>query len=308
MPEEQVDGERAGGVFGAIATIFKGGIKYPWDQVKAFGEVVLNVVNIGANTEAIAAFGMAMKLMPKEQVDGERAGGVFGLIASMFAGDVKMPWDQVKAFAEADMGDATSIGINAKAMSAFGDAVANMPETIKSKSEFFKGLSGFFGVDVKMPWDQVRDFAEADLGNTNKLKENAKALTEFGISVSGLSAIPKDIEARLKGLGNGLEEFAKYIDDGEINTISAFATAMSELGPSMNAFSGNKPGPGADTTGLASIGGAGTSAQEQKNEQLTQLIDYMAQAVYDQQSQTNIIDDKLSKMIKAQKASSVYSS
>ena len=62
------------------------------------------------------------------------------------------------------------------------------------------------------------------------------------------------------------------------------------------------------TTGLASIGGAGTSAQEQKNEQLTQLIDYMAQAVIDQQSQTNIIDDKLSKMIVAQKASSVYSS
>tara|TARA_B100001964_G_scaffold82172_1_gene92793 strand:- start:1086 stop:1745 length:660 start_codon:yes stop_codon:yes gene_type:complete len=219
-----------------------------------------------------------------------------------------MPWDQVKAFAEADMGDATSIGINAKAMSAFGKAMSTMPESIKGKSEFFKGLAGFFGVDVKMPWDQVRDFAEADLGNTNKLKENAKALTEFGISVSGLSAIPKDIEARLKGLGNGLEEFAKYIDDGEINTISAFATAMSKLGPSMDVFSGNKPGLGVDTTGLASIGGAGTSAQEQKNEQLAQLIDYMAQAVYDQQSQTNIIDDKLSKMIKAQKASSVYSS
>ena len=255
----------------------------------------------------MSAFGNAMSSMP-EKIEGTRGGGLLGAIGNFFGGDVVMPWDQVKLFAEADLGNTVNLKKNAEAMSAFGDAVANMPETIKGKSDFFKGLSGFFGVDVKMPWDQVKAFADADMGDTNKLKENAKALTEFGVSVSGLSAIPKDIEARLKGLGNGLEEFAKYIDDGEINTISAFATAMSKLGPSMNVFSGNKPGPGVNTTGLASIGGAGSSAQEQKNEQLTQLIDYMAQAVIDQQSQTNIIDDKLSKMIKAQKASSVYSS
>jgi len=67
------------------------------------------------------------------------------------------------------------------------------------------------------------------MGDPERLKENAIALTTFGKSLAGLSAIPTDIEDRLKGLGNGLEEFAKYIDDGEIDTIKEFAEAMSKF-------------------------------------------------------------------------------
>ena len=117
-----------------------------------------------------------------------------------------------------------------------------------------------------MPWDQVKAFADADMGSPEKLKENANALTTFGQSLAGLSAIPTDIEDRLKGLGNGLEEFAKYIDDGEIETIKEFAEAMSlfpkavVIGARPAAAGGGGGGSsGTDDSGIQELVKAGTT-------------------------------------------------
>ena len=55
----------------------------PWDQVKAFGEIVLNTVGITANAEAISAFGTAMASMP-EAVEGKRDCGISGGIVEAY--------------------------------------------------------------------------------------------------------------------------------------------------------------------------------------------------------------------------------
>jgi hypothetical protein len=225
----EIKAERSGGLIGSIASFFAGEKKMPWDAVKLFSEADLgNVENVRKNAEALAAFGTAMSTVP--EIKAERTGGLMGGVASFFAGDVKMPWDQVKLFSEADLGNVENVKKNAEAISAFGTAMSTMPEIKAERSGGLLGAIGnFFGGKKKMPWDQVKAFADADMGDPAQLKLNAESLTAFGISLKGLADIPTDIEDRLKGLGNGLEEFADYINDGEIETITQFATAMAKF-------------------------------------------------------------------------------
>lgn len=58
MPE--IDAERAGGFFASIRSIFGGETVMPWDQVREFGEVDINVEAVTANAAAMRAFGNAL--------------------------------------------------------------------------------------------------------------------------------------------------------------------------------------------------------------------------------------------------------
>ena len=99
-----------------------------------------------------------------------------------------MPWPQVKLFANADMGDSVKLASNAKALGEFGAAIAGMPEMPEGKRE--GGAWGFvksiFAGDTKMPWDKVKAFADADMGDTTKIVANANALSTFSKTMSGM--------------------------------------------------------------------------------------------------------------------------
>jgi hypothetical protein len=190
MPEK-VEGTRGGGLLGAIAYIFKGKITMPWDQVKLFAEADLgDTANLKKNAEAMSAFGTAMSSMPDKEIKGEKVGGIFGAVGFIFTGVTKMPWDRVKDFAGADLGDTANLKKNAEAMSAFGNAMSTMPEIKGEKVGGIFGAVGliFTGV-TKMPWDRVKDFSVADLGETTSLVANADKLKLFGVAMKDMPEI-----------------------------------------------------------------------------------------------------------------------
>jgi hypothetical protein len=219
-----------------------GGDTDPFAPMKKFGDLVLNKEQIISNAGAVKAYGEVIKDMPaapETSILTAAKDAIVGLL-----GGKTDPFAPMKAFGELKL-DAAQIAINAKAVSAFGAAMSTVPEIKAERSGGLLGsIASFFGGEKKMPWDQVKAFADADMGDAAKLKSNAESLTAFGKSLAGLSAIPTDIEARLKGLGNGLEEFADYINDGEIKTVTQFAEAMSKF--PIGTFTGKISGP--DTT------------------------------------------------------------
>ena len=249
---ENMPAAPAAGVMAAAKTAIVdllGGDTDPFAPLKKFGELVLNKEQIISNSAAVIAYNNAIKDMPAAPAASVLTAAKDAIIGLL--GGKTDPFAPLKSFGDLKL-DAAQIAINAEAVSAFGIAMENMPEVKGERAGGLLGAIGnFFGGEKKMPWDQVKAFAEADMGDAAKLKENAESLTAFGVSLAGLSDIPTDIEDRLKGLGNGLEEFAKYIDDGEIETISQFADAMAKF--PIGTFSG-----GISIGG----GGAGNGADE----------------------------------------------
>ena len=192
----EVKGERVGGLFGAILDIFGGEVKMPWASLKEFADIDIDGAKVQTNATAMKAFGTAMSDVP--EVKGERVGGLFGSIAGIFSGKVKMPWEQVKEFASADLGDTTKITSNANAMSAFGKAMSSMPEKIDGKRAggLFGAVASLFSGKVTMPWDQVKEFANADMGDTTKITANANAMSAFG---NAMSTMPEKIDGTRAG-------------------------------------------------------------------------------------------------------------
>ena len=248
---ENMPAAPAAGVMAAAKTAIVdllGGDTDPFAPLKKFGELVLNKEQIISNSAAVIAYNNAIKDMPAAPAASVLTAAKDAIIGLL--GGKTDPFAPLKEFGDLKL-DAAQIAINAEAVSAFGIAMENMPEVKGERAGGLLGAIGnFFGGEKKMPWDQVKAFAEADMGDAAKLKQNAESLTAFGVSLAGLSDIPTDIEDRLKGLGNGLEEFAKYIDDGEIETISQFADAMAKF--PIGTFSGK----------ISLGGGAGNGADE----------------------------------------------
>ena len=241
-----------------------GGDTDPFTPLKKFGEMKLNKEQIVSNSAAVVAYSNAIKDLPaapEASVTKAAKDAIIGLL-----GGETDPFAPMVKFGELKLNKEQIIA-NAQAVSAFGTAMSTVPEIKAERTGGLLGAIGnFFGGKKKMPWDQVKAFADADMGDPERLKENANALTTFGKSLAGLSAIPTDIEDRLKGLGNGLEEFAKYIDDGEIETIKEFAEAMSKfpkavvIGARPAAAGGGGGGSsGTDDSGIQELVKAGTT-------------------------------------------------
>jgi hypothetical protein len=225
MPEK-IEGTRGGGLFGAMASIFKGGIKMPWDQVKDFANADMgDATKLASNAVAMSAFSNAMA-GAKQVPAGDRSGGWLGKVAGFFTGAETMPWDQVKIFGAAEI-DANGVIANAKAMSAFAQAMGNVDgEALKNNvNELGDIKSGSWtGLTSAMTTFQAIDSTKLDAAGASitKLTAPMKALAE---------ALPKDIKNRLKDFGAGMEQIADYINDGEVTVLGEFADHMAKLGP-----------------------------------------------------------------------------
>ena len=226
-----IDGERTGGLFGAIASAFHGDIVYPWDKVKMFAEADLgDTTKLQANAESLRLFGDAMSTVP--EINGERAGGLFGAIASAFHGDMTYPWDKVKLFAEADLGDAAKLQANATSLTAFGNAMSTVPEINAERSGgIFGAIGAIFGGGREYPWDSVKMFADADLGDPAAIQTNSAALQAFSAALggaTGLSSIQDFDPGDLDELPSILEDFSE-IDGTGLANIASGMTAIASV-------------------------------------------------------------------------------
>ena len=214
-----------------------GGETDPFAPMKRFGELTFNSTGISANAGAVSAFAAAMADMPA--VDAERSGGVLGAIGKWFSGEAKMPWDSVKAFAEADLGDPAAIKANSTALSAFSTAFGGatglstvqdfdpgeldeLPAILKEFSELNGG--GLTGVANGM----------TAIANVNGLQSNLDILNA-GLDVDGVKNYSEAIENLVEALEKMNDELSKdnngYMPGTGTNAGDVIGSATSGSGP-----------------------------------------------------------------------------
>jgi len=199
----KIDKERSGGLFGAVAYIFRGGVQLPWDKMVAFGEVDLDETAITGNAEVLKAFGEALSSVP--DINAERTGGLFGGIASVFAGGVEMPWDHLREFGNIRGINKTGIEDNAESLRIFGTALQGFPEINAERvGGFFGSLATIFSGSVEYPWDKVKEFGAELLDPNGNVIPNATTISNFASAMSSMPNVETSREGGLLGLLTGL--------------------------------------------------------------------------------------------------------
>ena len=123
--------ERTGGIFGSIIDAFAGEVVLPWDKVREFGATDLDPTGfVIKNAQSLAGFATAMNsFQGAGQIDTERAGGLFGLVAYAFAGETQFPWDAVREFGATELDPNGNVMANAEAMAAFANGLAGFRDS-----------------------------------------------------------------------------------------------------------------------------------------------------------------------------------
>jgi len=250
----QIKKDSAVTAFGLIATLFGAGTVYPWDQVKVFSDAVLGEsANLVANADKLKLFGVAMENMPTI-VPSTQKGGFFGWIATGFGTTTTVyPWTQVKTFADAVLGESANLIANAGKLKLFGAAMENMPAIVPTTQTggFFGWIKSAFPTKTVYPWDQVKAFAEADMGDTTNLASNATAMAAFSQAMTGV----KPVEGTT-GSGGWLGKISNFLTGSdtmpwdqvkifgsiEINAAGVIknAKAMSAFAQSLGTVDGDK--------------------------------------------------------------------
>ena len=170
-------------------------------KLEKFNKLDIDAESMKSNAEAMTAFGTALgSLNIGSAAFDTTLANLFDGLTSFFGGDVELPFTKIKAFSEADLGDAAKIKSNAESVVAFGTAMSSLSPLGDSFSTFtaqvFDGLSQAFFGDVVYPWDKVKLFAAADL-DAEGIKTNAAAVVAFG---NALASIPQVDKERVGGL------------------------------------------------------------------------------------------------------------
>ena len=175
-------GAAVGAIGGAIAGLF--GAEDPLDKMKRFGEYEFNTAGIIANAGAVAAYAAAMKDFPSSpsaSVFTALKDGIIGLL-----GGETDPFAPMMRFGELSFNTA-GITNNAGAVSAFAEAMSNMPIIDAERTGgVFGAIAGWFAGDTVMPWDSVKAFGDADI-SAEGVTANAAAINAMTSSLNGFS-------------------------------------------------------------------------------------------------------------------------
>ena len=195
------------------------GIKGPIAMLEEFSAAEIDSAKVKLNAEAMIAFGKAMEGAPT--VSGTVVGGLFGAIVSAFGGKVVMPWEQVTAFGLLKL-DTAQIKLNAEGLVAFSTAMESMPAKVEGEREggVFASIAAFFSGDIKMPWDQVKKFADADLGNLDQIKDNTEKLKAFGVAMQYMPPEPEGLSLSIPDFGAILKNIKAKFTGGIAEILS----------------------------------------------------------------------------------------
>ena len=220
-------GSLVGGITEGIVGLFGG--DDPLEKMLKFQEYNFDAVRIKNNADAMIAYSGAMAAAGAGSAVsglGSLVGGIASGIVGLFGGDT--PLDKMLEFQEYEF-DAVRIKNNADAMVAYGGAMASMGAGQAAEGlgslvgGIASGIVGLFG-GKDDPLDKMLKFQEYKF-DVAKIKNNADAIQQLAKATANIG---KPSEG-LKDLGSGLEEFADYLDDGEIDTIDKAAGAISKL-------------------------------------------------------------------------------
>ena len=248
-------GAAVGAIGGAIAGLF--GADDPLDKMKKFGEYTFNTEGIIANAGAVAAYAEAMKdfpTAPSASVFTAAKDAIIGLL-----GGETDPFAPMKKFGDYTF-NTTGIVANAGAVSAFAEAMKNMPVVDAERSGGVLGaIAGWFAGDEVMPWDSVKAFGEADI-SAEGVTANAAAINAMSTSLNAFSV-------------------EKLDSTGIINYTSAMERLVEVLGELNDELSAdNKTGFGTGTNAgdvvskMDTIGSGGGAGNDQLNNVMNAVL------------------------------------
>ena len=248
-------GAAVGAVGGAIAGLF--GAEDPLDKMKKFGEYEFNTAGIIANAGAVAAYAAAMKdfpTSPSASVFTALKDGVIGLL-----GGETDPFAPMMRFGNLKF-NSEGIATNAGAVSAFADAMANMPTIDAERSGGVLGaIAGWFSGDEVMPWDSVKAFGDANI-SAEGVTANAAAINAMTSSLNGFSVEKLDTT----GIVNYTSAMEKLVEVlGELNDELA-ADNKTGFGTGTNA--------GDVVSKMDTIGSGGGAGSDQLNNIMNQVL------------------------------------
>lgn len=227
----EINTDRVGGMFSAIYSAFFGTRVFPWEKVKTFGETDLDPNNlIVKNASAIAGFATAINAANTiGEIDTERAGGLFGLVAYAFAGQTQFPWDAVSEFGKTELDPNGNIQANAEAMANFSNGLAGFKDVdIGSVVVPNIGLlaQGIRDLDSAFDSEKIDDYENAlfelkdtiDLLNEKIRENNALAAQTIGNQTAagggtGGGGSSRELVQLLSQLNTTMENMKVELDD-----------------------------------------------------------------------------------------------
>ena len=205
--------------------------------------VGLGLVGLGAGMVAMGA--------------GAVIGGIGNLVGGLFGGGIEDTIKKIKIFSDAKI-DVAKVKNNADAVVAYSKAMMMMGagSAASGLGTLVEGLAGgigkFFG--AKPPLDKMKEFAQADLGDTAKLKANAEAFTLFGDAMSsykgggGMGDVLAAGVAKFFGVSQKLpiDQFKEFAaaDFGDLTNLKNNAEAYTLFGNAMSSYKGSSGGVG----------------------------------------------------------------
>ena len=237
-------GAAVGAIGGAIAGLF--GAEDPLDKMKRFGDYTFNTQGIIANAGAVAAYAAAMKdfpTSPSASVFTAAKDAIIGLL-----GGETDPFAPMMRFGELSFNTAGIIN-NAGAVSAFANAMQNMPEIDATRTGGVLGaIAGWFAGDEVMPWDSVKAFGDADI-SAEGVTANAAAINAMTTSLNGFSVERLDTTG-IVSYTTAMEKLVEVL--GELND---------ELSKDNNGWSAGTGTNAGDVMATAGMGGGGNNDQ-----------------------------------------------
>ena len=227
-------GGEGGGIEGQMTSLANG--------FRQFKDI--NADDVAKIGPAVKNLGEGLKAAAESDGFGNALGGIIKGIGSFFGAGKEDPIEMFKRFAVLGQGEVGS------QLEAAGQFLAGLGQ----------GLSALNNLDT----DTLGDFADNILPPLTKLTKAFDSEVfmlqgdPMGSLVGGLAKL-KDLEGlngnaiktNLEGIGEGLEEFADYLNDGEIETLAQYARDVA--------------GPILALTGRGAAGGGGTGGTTQSN-------------------------------------------
>jgi len=239
-----------------VATLF-GAETDPFAPMMRFGDLTFNTAGIIANAGAVAAYATAMKdfpATPSASVFTALKDGVIGLL-----GGETDPFAPMMRFGNLKF-NSEGIATNAGAVSAFADAMANMPTIDAERSGGVLGaIAGWFAGDEVMPWDSVKAFGDANI-SAEGVTANAAAINAMTSSLNGFSVEKLDTTG-IVSYTSAMERLVEVL--GELNDELA-ADNKAGLGTGTNA--------GDVVSKMDTIGSGGGAGSDQLNNIMNQVL------------------------------------
>ena len=228
-----------------LVSLFGG--KLPLDKVEEFQKYDFDPEKVGKNAKAVASYALGMSaLAASDAVSflgslGNMGSQLVNGLVGAFGGSTGIPYDKLKELQEANLDgekihtNATALGSYAKAMAllAASNAGSFLGALGNAGAQLVDGLVSFFGGSTGIPYDKIKEFANADI-NASNLKKNGDALAAFGKGMSSLEDFDDfadDFADGISDLEDGIDDFngLKSINMSKLSSLTVAAEGLAKF-------------------------------------------------------------------------------